>query len=59
MTVQEPDGTPEYWLPSFKFADDPLLTTDPDAPNVLELQPAEDGVWHARRDIVLPEEPPR
>jgi protocatechuate 3,4-dioxygenase beta subunit len=59
VTVQEPDGTPEYWLPSFKFADDPLLDADPDAPNVVSLTRAEDGVWQAHRDIVLPEEPPR
>lgn len=59
VTVQEPDGTPEYWLPSFKFADDPLLDADPDAPNVLELRRGEDGVWRGRRDIVLPAEPRR
>lgn len=59
VTVQEPDGTPEYWLPSFEFADDPHLDTDPDAPNVLELRQGADGVWTARRDIVLPGEPPR
>lgn len=58
VTVQEPDGTPEYWLPSFKFADDPLLDEDPDAPNVLELE-RRNGTWVGRRDIVLPEEPPR
>lgn len=59
VTVQEPDGTPEYWLPSFKFTDDPYLDTDPGAPNVLELREGENGVWVARRDIVLPEDPPR
>ena len=59
VTVQEPDGTPEYWLPSFKFAGDPHLDTDPGAPNVLELRRGGDGAWHGRRDIVLPEEPPR
>lgn len=59
VTVQEPDGTPEYWLPSFKFAGDPHLDADPDAPNVVELRRGEDGEWHGRRDIVLPEEPPR
>lgn len=58
VTVQEPDGTPEYWLPSFLFADDPLLDADPDAPNVLELE-RRDGTWFGRRDIVLPAEPPR
>lgn len=58
VTVQEPDGTPEYWLPSFLFADDPLLDEDPDAPNVLELE-RRDGAWVGRRDIVLPAEPPR
>ena len=59
VTVQEPDDTPEYWLPSFKFADDPYLDADPGAPHVLELRRGDDGVWMARRDIVLPEEPPR
>lgn len=59
VTVQEPDGTPEYWLPSFKFTDDPYLDSDPDAPNVVELRRGQDGVWLARRDIVLPEEPRR
>ena len=59
VTVQEPDGTPEYWLPSFKFADDPLLDAHPDAPNVVELHRGEDGVWRGRRDIVLPAEPRR
>lgn len=59
VTVQQPDGTPEYWLPSFKFADDPYLEADPGAPNVLQLRQGEDGVWVARRDMVLPEEPPR
>lgn len=58
VTVQESDGTPEYWLPSFKFADDPHLDEDPDSPNVLELE-RRDGAWHGRRDIVLPSEPPR
>lgn len=59
ITVQEPDGTPEYWVPSFKFADDPLLDADPDAPNVLRLTRGEDGVWHGERDITLPAEPRR
>ena len=59
VTVQEPDGTPEYWLPSFKFADDPLLDAHPDAPNVVELRRGEEGVWRGRRDIVLPAEPRR
>lgn len=58
VTVQEPDGTPEYWLPSFLFAGDTHLDADPDAPNVLELE-RRDGAWHGRRDIVLPAEPPR
>lgn len=55
VTVQEPDGTPEYWLPSFKFADDPLLDDDASEPHVLELE-RRDGAWQGRRDIVLPEE---
>lgn len=59
VTVQEPDGTPEYWLSSFKFADDPLLDVDPDAPNVVALHRGGDGVWRGRRDIVLPAEPRR
>lgn len=59
VTVQEPDGTAEYWLPSFKFADDPLLDADPGAANVLRLERCGDGVWCGRRDIVLPDEPPR
>lgn len=59
VTVQEPDDTPEYWLPAFNFAGDPHLDADPDAPNVLDLMEGENGVWVARRDIVLPEEPPR
>lgn len=58
VTVQEPDGTPEYWLSSFLFADDPHLDADPDAPNVLELE-RRDGAWVGRRDIVLPAEPSR
>ncbi|MDX1674541.1 MAG: YceI family protein [Longimicrobiales bacterium] len=54
VTVQEPDGTPEYWIPSFKFADDPLLDADPGAPNVVRPERGSDGVWRAERDIVLP-----
>lgn len=59
VTVQEPDRTPEYWIPSFKFADDPHLDADPDASNVLHLERGPDGVWSGERDIVLPEQPPR
>jgi protocatechuate 3,4-dioxygenase beta subunit len=59
VTVQEPDATPEYWLPSFKFSDDPHLDADPDAPGVVTLRPDGDDVWVARRDIVLPGAPPR
>ncbi|NIQ54026.1 MAG: intradiol ring-cleavage dioxygenase [Gemmatimonadetes bacterium] len=59
VTVQEPDGTTEYWLPSFKFADDPFLDADPAAPNVLALERGRDGVWRGSRDIVLPAEPRR
>lgn len=58
MTVQEPDGTPEYWLPTFWFADDPYLE-DPDAPHVLDVRRRDDGVWVAVQDIVLPEDPRR
>ena len=59
VTVQEPDGTPEYWIPSFKFADDPHLDADPDAANVLRLERGPDGLWRGERDIVLPEQPSR
>ena len=59
VTVQEPDGSPEYWLDSFLFDGDPLLGPDDVGPHVLE--PVESGgrILHARRDIVLPAEPRR
>lgn len=59
VTVQEPDGTPEYWLPSFKFVGDPHLDVDPDEPHVLDPERGSDGVLRGERDIVLPAEPPR
>lgn len=59
VTVQEPDGTPEYWIPSFNFAGDPHLDADPAAPHVVTLERGPDGVWLGQRDIVLPTEPAR
>lgn len=59
VTVQEPGGTPEYWIPSFNFAGDPYLEVDREAPNVLHMTEGDEGTWYGGRDIVLPEDPSR
>lgn len=53
ITVQEPDGSPEYWVDSFLFAGDPYLEED-EGGHVLAPEEGSDGVWRARQDIVLP-----
>lgn len=53
ITVQEPDGSPEYWIDSFLFAGDPYLE-EGESDHVLEPEQGSDGVWRARQDILLP-----
>jgi protocatechuate 3,4-dioxygenase beta subunit len=57
MHVIEP-GAGTYYVDDLRFLDDPLLTeanrrTDPRGGNGLSMPVSRDGVWHARRDIVL------
>ena len=56
---------PEYWLESFKFAGDPLLTDEDRSPapdrggsGIIELKQDESGTWKGTRTIVLPDDPP-
>ncbi len=59
ITVQEP-GESEYWIDSYNFDDDPLLTPGVRADlaglggsGIMELWRDEDGVWRGERNIVL------
>ncbi len=59
MTILEP-GRDEYWIDSVHFEGDPLLTDEvrralPDlgGPGIVDPTQDADGVWHARRNIVL------
>lgn len=55
ITVLEP-GKEEYWIDSFTFADDPLLTDrDRHETGVITLKEGPEGVLVGTRDIVLPE----
>ncbi len=59
LTVKEPDRQ-EYWIDSFHFAGDPLLTRafqagldDRGGSGIIELTRDADGVWRGHRDIIL------
>ncbi|MEM9488523.1 MAG: intradiol ring-cleavage dioxygenase [Myxococcota bacterium] len=60
VTIKEPDR-PEYWLDSFVFADDPLVTAEYRAKargtggsGIVTLRRDGDGTWRGARTIVLP-----
>jgi protocatechuate 3,4-dioxygenase beta subunit len=61
VTVKEPDK-PEYWLDSYIFEGDPLITPEHRArlrnrggSGIVRLEKDDDGVWRAERDIILME----
>lgn len=64
MTVRPPGGE-ERWIDSVEFADDPRLTAGHRArregrggSGIVEPVRGEDGVWRARRDVVLSDSTP-